>query len=337
MIRLSKKEKALMDMLRNFEIDLNYVAYVFTITGGGWGSYHELYIITNDRKVLYSDMQSKPVFLFDLEEELDFEAHGNTVGFDAPDCSMFKVQDSIRGNCKQLRELYCVGMYDNTPAVDRIEHLHRCKNTGKNEHSEDCIYNEDDAMLYCKMILNDHELLVSAREVQVFDYYLDAAKNDDKDLKIDMDAAEKGPFSLVYGGLMFHNHSYEEIEGLVERLKDYAFLDLDREKGDLSASCYQDILLYPELRKADQFIPFAALMQTTHPFDDPDISVTLFPLIGEGRIWEHMANKPFLLACRRKVELDEDVTVENWKDRIDIDELEAAYQVADLYTGPIEA
>lgn len=213
----------------------------------------------------------------------------------------------------------------------------RLKNTGKNEHSEDCIYDEDDAMLYCKLILNDHELLVSAREVQVFDYYLDAAKNDDKDLKIDMDAAEKGPFSLVYGGLMFHNHSYEEIEGLVERLKDYAFLDLDREKGDLSASCYQDILLYPELRKADQFIPFAALMQTTHPFDDPDISVTLFPLIGEGRIWEHMANKPFLLACRRKVELDEDVTVENWKDRIDIDELEAAYQVADLYTGPIEA
>lgn len=122
MIRLSKKEKALMDMLRNFEIDLNYVAYVFTITGGGWGSYHELYIITNDRKVLYSDMQSKPVFLFDLEEELDFEDHGNTVGFDAPDCSMFKVQDN-----KQLRELYCVGMYDNTPAVDRIEHLHRCK------------------------------------------------------------------------------------------------------------------------------------------------------------------------------------------------------------------
>lgn len=70
----------------------------------------------------------------------------------------------------------------------------RLKNTGKNEHSEDCIYDEDDAMLYCKLILNDHELLVSAREVQVFDYYLDAAKNDDKDLKIDMDAAEKEPF-----------------------------------------------------------------------------------------------------------------------------------------------
>lgn len=40
-------------------------------------------------------MQSKPVFLFDLEEELDFEVHGNPVGFDAPDCSMFKVQDWI--------------------------------------------------------------------------------------------------------------------------------------------------------------------------------------------------------------------------------------------------
>lgn len=34
MIRLRKKEKVLMDMLKNFEIDLNYVAYVFTITGG---------------------------------------------------------------------------------------------------------------------------------------------------------------------------------------------------------------------------------------------------------------------------------------------------------------
>lgn len=117
----------------------------------------------------------------------------------------------------------------------------------------------------------------------------------------------------------------------------YAFLVLDREKDDLSASCYQDILLYPELSKEDQFIPFVALMQTTHPFDDSDMSVTLFSLIGEGRVWEHMANKPFLLACRRKVELDEDVTVENWKDRIDIDELEATYRVADLYTGPIEA
>lgn len=127
MIRLRKKEKVLMDMLRNFEIDLNYVAY----TGGGWYSYHELYIITDNRKVLYSDMQSKPVFLFDLEEELDFEAHGNTVGFDAPDCSMFKVQDSILGNCKQLRELYCVGMYDNTPAVDRIEQLHFYKTQEK--------------------------------------------------------------------------------------------------------------------------------------------------------------------------------------------------------------
>ena len=41
----------------------------------------------------------------------------------------------------------------------------RLKNTGKNEHSEDCIYDEDDAMLYCKLILNDHELLVSARAV----------------------------------------------------------------------------------------------------------------------------------------------------------------------------
>ena len=35
--------------------------------------------------------------------------------------------------------------------------------------------------------------------------------------------------------------------------------------------------------------------------------------------------------------MDEDVTVDNWKARIDIDELEATYRVADLYTGSIEA
>ena len=31
------------------------------------------------------------------------------------------------------------------------------------------------------------------------------------------------------------------------------------------------------------------------------------------------------------------MAVDNWKARIDIDELEATYRVADLYTGPIEA
>lgn len=131
MTRPNEKEMVLMDMLRDFEIDLNHVAYVFTITGGGWVPYHQLYILTNDRKVLYSDMQSNPMFLFDLEEGLDFEIHGNSVGFDAPDCSMFKVRDSIMGHSKQLRELYCVGMYDNTPAVDQICQLHRniCNNT----------------------------------------------------------------------------------------------------------------------------------------------------------------------------------------------------------------
>lgn len=204
------------------------------------------------------------------------------------------------------------------------------------EHSDKCIYSDSDAMLYCILKLDDHELLLSAREVQVFDQYLAFAHDNDKDVTIDMDAADQIPYCLVYGGIMFYEKKYEEIAELIERLKGYALLDLDREIGKLAVSGYEDIVLYPELAKMDSFIPFAALMQTTHPFDNPDISVTLFPLMGDGCVWEHMANKPFLLACRRKVELDVNVTVENWKYYIDIDQLEEAYDVADLYTGPLD-
>lgn len=204
------------------------------------------------------------------------------------------------------------------------------------KHSDNCIYGDDDAMLYCILKLDDCELLLSAREVQVFDQYLALAHDEDKDVTIDMDAADHMPYCLVYGGIMFHEKKYEEIAELIERLKGYALLDLDREIGNLAVSGYEDIVLYPELAKADNFIPFAALMQTTHPFDDPDFSVTLFPLMGDGCVWEHMANKPFLLACRRKVELDANVMVENWKYYIDINQLEEAYGVADLYTGPLD-
>lgn len=332
----SKKEKALTDMLKSFEIDLNHVAYAFTITGGGWSQYHELYIITNDRKVLHSDMQSLPVFLFNLEGEFDFEVHGNNVGFDAPECSMFKVKENILGHNKLLRELYCVGMYGNTPAVDRVRQLHleMQKNAEVQGAAHDSACSKDDAMLYCIMAFGDHKLLMSAREVQVFDYYLDAAKNDDRNIKIDMDAADAEPLSLVYGGLMFYGSEYKEIADLVGRLKGYAFLDLDRKEGELAVSGYQDIQLFPELKISERFIPFAALMQTNHPFDDPDVSVTLFPIMGEGCIWESMVNKPFLLACRRKVDPGEDITVENWKDHIDISQMIEAYRISDLYTGP---
>lgn len=97
--------------------------YVFTITGGGWSTYRDLYAITNDRKVLYTDKfddieTAEPQYLFGLEDDLDFETHSNNRGFDAPECTMYKV---ING---KLKRLYSVGMYNNVPAVDVINRLH---------------------------------------------------------------------------------------------------------------------------------------------------------------------------------------------------------------------
>lgn len=203
-------------------------------------------------------------------------------------------------------------------------------------HSENCIYNDNDAMLYIILVIDEHRLLLSAREYQVFEQYLDLSHKNDEGVVIDMEAADKEPFCIVYGGVMFYDKEYKDIEKLIESLKGYALLDLDRDVEELTASAYEDIVLYPELAKMDNFVPFAALMQTTHPFDNPDISVTLFPLLGDHCIWEHMANKPFLLACRKKMDPDVNMTVENWKYYIDIDQLEEAYRVADLYTGPTD-
>ncbi len=203
-------------------------------------------------------------------------------------------------------------------------------------HSENCVYNDSDAMLYTILVIEEHRLLLSAREYQVFEQYLDLSHKNDESVTIDMEAADKEPLCIVYGGVMFDDKEYEDIEKLIDSLKGFALLDLDRDVGELSASAYEDIVLYPELAKMDNFIPFAALMQTTHPFDDPDISVTMFPLVGDHSIWEHMANKPFLLACRKKTDPDANMTVDNWKYYIDTDQLEEAYRVADLYTGPTD-
>lgn len=204
-----------------------------------------------------------------------------------------------------------------------------------NSHSQNCNYNDCDALLYCIMDVNGKRLPVSAREAQVFNLYLNLAKKKDKGLKIDMDAADGESLSLVYGGLLFQGE-YGEIADLAVSLKGYAFLDLDREKNGLTASCYQDIVLFPELKKSGSFIPFAALMQTTHPFGNPDTSVTMFPLMGEGCVWEQMANRPFLLACRKKMDLPANAAVGNWKGYIDEEQMLEAYRVADLRTGHTE-
>lgn len=102
-------------------MEINNIKYLFTITGGGWTSSHKLYVITSDNSVYYTEnfsedniLSIEPEFLFKLNENLDFEEYDYNVGFDAPECSMYKMENG------ELKHLYTVGMYGNTPAVDKI-------------------------------------------------------------------------------------------------------------------------------------------------------------------------------------------------------------------------
>lgn len=99
--------------------DFQNVKYIFVITGGGWEYYHDLYVVMKDNSVLYTDEfdtieTAQPEFIFKLDKKLDFEEHTDNIGCDAPDCTMYHVNNG------QLQKLYCVGMYDNTPAVSEV-------------------------------------------------------------------------------------------------------------------------------------------------------------------------------------------------------------------------
>ena len=111
---------------------LQNAKYIFTITGGFRSGCHELYVVTKDNSVLYTDKfdmfdvieifnvieTAQPEFIFKLDAELDFTEHTDNDGFDTPTCTMWQVKG------EQLQVLYCVGMYDNTPAVDEVRKIH---------------------------------------------------------------------------------------------------------------------------------------------------------------------------------------------------------------------
>jgi len=104
-------------------MDFQNIKYVFLIVGGGWSPCHDLYAITNDNSVLYTNRfdtleTAQLEFIFKLDEGLDFSKHTNNVGFDAPDCIMFRVDNG------KPYEIYRVGMYHNTPAVDEVMKIH---------------------------------------------------------------------------------------------------------------------------------------------------------------------------------------------------------------------
>jgi len=105
-------------------MNLSNIKYVFTIKGKLFGrTTNKLYAITEKNEVLHTNTFNKledaePKFLFQLNEDLDYEKHSNHIGSDkASECTMYKVCQG------QVIELYKVKMNRNTPAVDRVLEL----------------------------------------------------------------------------------------------------------------------------------------------------------------------------------------------------------------------
>ena len=80
---------------------------------------------------------------------------------------------------------------------------------------KECMYHNNDALLYAVAKLGEHDVILSARETEMYDEYLGYAKNGDKELSIDVDSAENEPYSIVYGGLMFADGTFDDIKDTV--------------------------------------------------------------------------------------------------------------------------
>lgn len=205
----------------------------------------------------------------------------------------------------------------------------------KNMHNENCCYKDEEAVLYALMEIKKNQMiLISANEIDNFDYYLQSAKNGDKDITIDFETCDNEPYQLVYGALMFHDIDKDKLKDYIEASKGRAMIALDgKNKNELAVSAYADICLFEDNCKHAESIPFVALMQTLCE-EEEDISITMFPCCDRN-VWENMVNRSFLLACRKFVKI-EGLTQENWKEYIDMNILKEAYHLADLYTGELD-
>ena len=116
-----------------------------------------------------------------------------------------------------------------------------------NEHNENCCYKDKNVLYALFEVMEGKHILISAKEVSVFDDYLRLAQDNDNDISIDLDTCDKEPFQLVYGALMFHEIETEKVIEDVNGLKGYAMIDLDgNEIGKISASAYHDICMYQD-------------------------------------------------------------------------------------------
>lgn len=201
----------------------------------------------------------------------------------------------------------------------------------RNTHSENCRYNDNDKLMYARMQLNEKVFcLISAKELTVFDEYFAAAtEKQDKTLIIDYDQSDNEPYQIVYGGMLYNDWcSYESAVETAEDIKGYALFDIEDEKK-VNVSGYTDIVFFPEKAVSKFYIPFAALVQTTHRFENLQASITFFPAFANHFVWESMINRPFLLAARKGV-LVEELDISNWKEYLDEEVLVDAYNQADL-------
>lgn len=205
----------------------------------------------------------------------------------------------------------------------------------ENMHSKDCCYRDVAAVSYALMELPGYkEILISANEVSKFDEYLKLAHDDDKDIFIDFETCDHEPYQLVYGALKFHGIDKEHIIDYVYDSKERALIDLDGvDMKNLVASSYADICLFTDRMTRPESIPFVALMQTMCEEKD-GTSVTMFPCC-DMTVWENMVNRSFLLACRKFVSID-NLTLENWKEHVDMNVLDDAYRLSGIYTGELD-
>lgn len=197
------------------------------------------------------------------------------------------------------------------------------------EHSCECRYKDTDKMQYALFeAIKDRFILISAEEFAVYDKYLKAALERDKDIVINLEQSDEEPLQLVYGAMILNKGVvYEEAAKVAEELTGYALFDVEEDRVNVSG--YEGIQLFPEDAESDTFIPFAAVMKTIHRLKGMPCSITMFPSMAGRTVWAALANRPFVLACRDS-DLIEGLTADNWKAFIDKNSLMEAYRVADL-------
>lgn len=200
-----------------------------------------------------------------------------------------------------------------------------------NNHIGNCPYCGT-AMKYAYMELtDDFTALIDAEEMCFFDALLEKAK-ENIDIEIDETSEENASYKLVYGGMLVNEKitNVEEAAKLAKEMAGFAFAHIAE---DVATICnYKEIVFFSNTKLDEMGIPFAAIMKLPFELNDKNCSITLTPLLeGHDNMWEHMVNRPFLLACR----LEEDIKgkKKNLKTLVNTVKLQEAFSRAFIVEG----